>query len=853
MEAKFSNRVKEVISLSREEALRLGHDYIGTEHLLLGMIREGEGVAISLLKKLGVPLEELKNNVEQATKGSAVGNVKNLANIPLTRQSEKVLKITYLEAKIFKSQLIGTEHLLLSILRDEDNLATQILEKFDVNYDVVKELLEYQIENPVASSDTDDPDEDSSKLFGSSTGKSESSSKGTEKSRTPVLDNFGRDLTRLAEENKMDPIVGREKEIERVAQVLSRRKKNNPVLIGEPGVGKTAIAEGLALRIVQKKVSRVLFGKRVVTLDLASLVAGTKYRGQFEERMKAVMNELEKSPEVILFIDELHTIVGAGGASGSLDASNMFKPALSRGEIQCIGATTLDEYRQYIEKDGALARRFQIVMIDATSPEETITILNNIKEKYEDHHHVNYTDDAIQACVRLSDRYISDRFLPDKAIDVMDEAGARVHINNIHVPTEITSLEEQIEAIKKEKNRVVRSQNYEEAAQLRDKEKKLMVELDKAKNKWEEETRSKRFEVEEENVAEVVGMMTGIPTSRIAQHESVKLLGMEKELSQRIIGQEEAIKKLAKAIQRTRVGLKDPRKPIGSFVFLGPTGVGKTEMAKVLASYLFDKDDAIIRVDMSEYMEKFSVSRLVGAPPGYVGYEEGGQLTEKVRRKPYCVVLLDEIEKAHPDIFNILLQVLDDGTLTDGLGRRIDFRNTILIMTSNIGVRDLKDFGSGIGFSTKNRETNLDELMKSTIQNALRKTFSPEFLNRLDDVIIFNSLQREHIHKIIDLQLDKLFERIRSLGFTVELTEKAKDFIANKGYDPQYGARPLNRAIQKYLEDLVAEEILKGDLKEGDTIIADHDGESETLSLKVKKARKKETKETPEGKEGKKE
>jgi ATP-dependent Clp protease ATP-binding subunit ClpC len=853
MEAKFSNRVKEVISLSREEALRLGHDYIGTEHLLLGMIREGEGVAISLLKKLGVPLEELKTNVEQATKGSAVGNVKNLANIPLTRQSEKVLKITYLEAKIFKSQLIGTEHLLLSILRDEDNLATQILEKFDVNYDVVKELLEYQIDNPVASSDTDDPDEDSSKLFGTSPGKSESTSKTTEKSRTPVLDNFGRDLTRLAEENKMDPIVGREKEIERVAQILSRRKKNNPVLIGEPGVGKTAIAEGLALRIVQKKVSRVLFGKRVVTLDLASLVAGTKYRGQFEERMKAVMNELEKSPEVILFIDELHTIVGAGGASGSLDASNMFKPALSRGEIQCIGATTLDEYRQYIEKDGALARRFQVVMVDATSAEETIDILNNIKEKYEDHHHVIYADEAIKACVRLSDRYISDRFLPDKAIDVMDEAGARVHINNIHVPTEITEFEGQIEEIKKEKNRVVRSQNYEEAAQLRDKEKKLIEELERAKNKWEEETRSKRFEVTEDNVAEVVGMMTGIPTNRIAQNESAKLLGMEKELAAKVIGQEDAIKKLAKAIQRTRVGLKDPRKPIGSFVFLGPTGVGKTEMAKVLATYLFDKEDALIRIDMSEYMEKFSVSRLVGAPPGYVGYEEGGQLTEKVRRRPYCVVLLDEIEKAHPDIFNILLQVLDDGTLTDGLGRRIDFRNTILIMTSNIGVRDLKDFGSGIGFSTKSRETTQDDLMKSTIQNALKKTFSPEFLNRLDDVIIFNSLQREHIHKIIDLTLNKLFARILALGYTVELTDKAKDFLADKGFDPQYGARPLNRAIQKYLEDQVAEEILKGDLKEGDIIIADHESLAESLNLKVKKGRKKEPKETPEGKEGKKE
>jgi ATP-dependent Clp protease ATP-binding subunit ClpC len=838
MEAKFSNRVKEVISLSREEALRLGHDYIGAEHLLLGMIREGEGVAIGLLKKLGISLDELRLAVEQAVKGTATGNVKNLANIPLTRQSEKVLKITYLEAKIFKSELIGTEHLLLSILRDEDNIATQILEKFEVNYEVIKELLEYHSHNPLGSSDTDDGDEDSSRIFGNSGsggGKESSQRNPTEKSRTPVLDNFGRDLTKLADDNKLDPIVGREKEIERVAQVLSRRKKNNPILIGEPGVGKTAIAEGLALRIVQKKVSRVLFGKRVVTLDLASLVAGTKYRGQFEERMKAVMNELEKSPEVILFIDEIHTIVGAGGASGSLDASNMFKPALARGDIQCIGATTLDEYRQYIEKDGALARRFQIVMVDATTPEETIEILNNIKEKYEEHHHVNYSDEAILACVKLSDRYISDRFLPDKAIDVLDEAGARVHINNIHVPGDIVKLEESIENIKKEKNKVVKSQKYEEAAQLRDKEKKLLEQLDIAKGRWEEETKKKRYSVKEENVAEVIAMMTGIPVSRVAQNEGSKLLGMGNELKSRVIGQEEAITKLTKAIQRTRVGLKDPKKPIGSFVFLGPTGVGKTELAKVLATYLFDKDDSLVRIDMSEYMEKFSVSRLVGAPPGYVGYEEGGQLTEKIRRKPYSVILLDEIEKAHPDVFNLLLQVLDDGILTDGLGRRVDFRNTIIIMTSNIGARDLKDFGAGVGFSTQAKKDNMDDLMKGTIQNALRKAFSPEFLNRLDDVIVFNSLQREDIHKVIDITLRNVFARILVLGYNIELTDKAKDFLSNKGYDPAYGARPLNRAIQKYLEDPVAEEILKGDVHQGDIIIADHDGKSETLSLKVKK------------------
>ena len=847
MEAKFSNRVKEVISLSREEALRLGHDYIGTEHLLLGMIREGEGVAIGLLKKLGVSLDELRNSVEQATKGTTTSNVKNLANIPLTRQSEKVLKITYLEAKIFKSHLIGTEHLLLSILRDEDNLATQILDKFEVGYDVVKEMLEYQTENPMAESDTDDPDDDGGKMFGAGatpgSGRGESSAKGGEKTKTPVLDNFGRDLTKLAEEDKMDPIVGREKEIERVAQILSRRKKNNPILIGEPGVGKTAIAEGLALRIVQKKVSRVLFGKRVVTLDLASLVAGTKYRGQFEERMKAVMTEIEKSPDVIIFIDELHTIVGAGGASGSLDASNMFKPALARGEIQCVGATTLDEYRQHIEKDGALARRFQMVMVDATTPDETIQILENIKSKYEEHHNVTYSEEAIKACVTLSDRYISDRFLPDKAIDVLDETGARVHINNINVPETIVSLETQIEAVKEDKNNVVKSQKYEEAAQLRDKEKKLLAELKIEKDQWEKESKSKRYQVNEESVAEVIGMMTGIPTNRVAQKEGEKLRNMNEELGESVIGQDEAVTKLTKAIQRTRVGLKDPKKPIGSFVFLGPTGVGKTEMAKVLSKYLFDKEDSLIRIDMSEYMEKFSVSRLVGAPPGYVGYEEGGQLTEKVRRKPYSVVLLDEIEKAHPDVFNILLQVLDDGVLTDGLGRKVDFRNTIVIMTSNIGVRDLKDFGAGIGFATQSRKDNKAEVIKSTIQNALKKTFSPEFLNRLDDVIIFNSLEKEHIHKIIDISLGKLFKRISNLGYQVTLTESAKDFLSDKGYDPQFGARPLNRAIQKYLEDPVAEEILKGEISEGDIIQASWDKKSEELSFKLKKKKTKENKE----------
>jgi ATP-dependent Clp protease ATP-binding subunit ClpC len=837
MEAKFSNRVKEVIQFAREEALRLGHDYIGTEHFMLGMIREGEGLGLELLLKMGVSLEELKVTIEQSTKGLSGASsytIKNMHNIPLTRQSEKVLRVTYLEAKNFKTNLVGTEHLLLAILRDEDNLAAQILTKFQLTHDLIKEMIEYQANpNIKAAQDTDDNDDEARMFAGGGSGSSGSSTanKGAEKSKTPVLDNFGRDLTKVAETGKLDPIVGREKEIERVAQILSRRKKNNPILIGEPGVGKTAIAEGLALRIVQKKVSRVLFGKRVVTLDLASLVAGTKYRGQFEERMKAVMNELEKSPDVILFIDELHTIVGAGGASGSLDASNMFKPALARGDIQVIGATTLDEYRQYIEKDGALARRFQTVMVEATSIDETIEILHNIKDKYEEHHHVNYTKEAIEQSVKLSERYITDRFLPDKAIDVMDEVGARVHISNITVPEDIVSLEASIENIKKEKNAVVKSQKYEEAAQLRDREKRLLDQLERAKREWEEDTKKRRYTVTEEHVAEVIAQMTGIPVNRVAATEGQKLLGMNESLQGKVIGQESAISKLVKAIQRTRVGLKDPKKPIGSFIFLGPTGVGKTELAKVLATYLFDKDDALVRIDMSEYMEKFSVSRLIGAPPGYVGYEEGGQLTEKIRRKPYAVVLLDEIEKAHPDVFNILLQVLDDGILTDGLGRRVDFRNTIIIMTSNIGARDLKDFGAGIGFSTKNRMDSSEEMMKGTIQNALKKAFSPEFLNRLDDVIVFNALEREHIHQIIDLMLNKLFIRISLLGYKVELTEKAKDYIAEKGYDSQYGARPLNRAIQKYLEDPVAEEILKGDLSEGDVILADYSGEGDSLTL----------------------
>ena len=839
MEAKFSNRVKEVISLSREEALRLGHDYIGTEHLLLGVIREGEGLAISLLKKLGISLDDLRASVEHNTKNTSVGNLKNLKNIPLTRQSEKVLKITYLEAKIFKSKIIGTEHLLLSILRDEDNIATQILDKFDVSYDVVKELLEYQSSNPVSSTSSESLEEDDlSKIKGGFT-KSTHTRKTKDKSKTPILDNFGKDLTKLAEKNKLDPVIGREKEIERVAQVLTRRKKNNPILIGEPGVGKTAIAEALALRITQKKVSRILHNKRVVTLDLASLVAGTKYRGQFEERMKAVMTEIEKNDDIILFIDELHTIVGAGGASGSLDASNMFKPALSRGELQCIGATTLDEYRQYVEKDGALARRFQVVVVDPTTIEETTNILENIKDRYENHHNVNYTPSAIDACVKFSDRYISDRFLPDKAIDLMDEAGSRVHIRNLDVPEIIVDIENKIEEIKEQKNQVVQNQKYEEAAQLRDTEKKLLSELEIQKNKWIKDSKKKRHNVTEKNISEVVSMITGIPVDRIAQNESNRLLGMSDELSKKVIGQENAIEKLSKAIKRTRVGLKDPRKPIGSFVFLGPTGVGKTELAKVLAQYLFDKEDSLIRVDMSEYMEKFSISRLVGAPPGYVGYEEGGQLSEKVRRKPYSVILLDEIEKAHPDVYNILLQILDDGFLTDGLGHRVDFRNTILIMTSNIGARDIKDFGSGIGFETSANIENVNQNISATIDKALKRTFNPEFLNRLDDVIIFNSLSKKDLYKIIDISLNKLYAKANEMGYIINLTGKAKDFLIEKGYDPKYGARPLDRAIQKYLEDVLAEEILSGELKKGDSIIADYDTKKKTIFIKQKKTKTK--------------
>ena len=842
MDAKFSARVREVISLSREEALRLGHNYIGVEHLLLGIIKEGEGTAVRILEGLNCDLQKLRKLVEGSVRPSGA-KAGGAGNIPLVKQAEKILKITYLEAKIFKSPIIGTEHLLLSILKDEDNVATKSIHAFNIDYDVAKEEFESLLseggapatpraDHPMA--DGGEPADDSPGNYGSGGGSEGSSGrKGDPKSKTPVLDNFGRDLTRMAEEGRLDPIVGRAKEIERVSQILSRRKKNNPILMGEPGVGKSAIAEGLALRIVEKKVSRVLFNKRIVTLDVASLVAGTKYRGQFEERMKAVMNELEKSPDVILFIDEIHTIVGAGGASGSLDASNMFKPALARGEIQCIGATTLDEYRQHIEKDGALERRFQKVMVEPTTIEETTQILHNIKDKYEEHHSVKYTDEAIDACVALTSRYITDRHLPDKAIDALDEVGSRVHLTNIHVPEEIVKIEEEIEEVKKDKSQVVRSQRYEEAARLRDKERVLNDQLEKAKRAWEEESKNQRVTVTEAHVGDVVAMMTGIPVQRIAEKESGKLARMNTDLEGKVIGQDDAIQKVVKAIKRNRAGLKDPNKPIGSFIFLGPTGVGKTQLAKVLSRFMFDSEEALIRIDMSEYMEKFAVTRLIGAPPGYVGYEEGGQLTEKVRRRPYSIVLLDEIEKAHPDVFNLLLQALDDGQLTDSLGRKVDFRNTVIIMTSNIGARQLAEFGTGVGFGTAAKQANVTSDRDSVIQTALKRAFAPEFLNRIDDVVLFKSLKREHIHSIINLELDALKKRVVDLGYDLEITDAASDFIADKGYDEKYGARPLKRAIQKYLEDPFAEEIINSEVQEGDLLRADLEKDSEELTISV--------------------
>ena len=847
MDDNFSPRVKDVITYSKEEALRLGHDFIGTEHLVLGLLRDGNGKAIDILDTLNIDLDHLRRKVEILSpanpQNAVISNDKK--NLHLTRQAERALKTTFLEAKLFQSSSINTAHLLLCILRNENDPTTKLLNKLKIDYDNVKDEFKGMItqdkdyiEGPTSESFSDDDtsgDATKPNPFGGS-GNSGGSAKPNKKSKTPVLDNFGRDLTAMADEGKLDPVVGREKEIERVSQILSRRKKNNPLLIGEPGVGKSAIAEGLALRIVKRKVSRILFDKRVVTLDLASLVAGTKYRGQFEERMKAVMNELEKNDNIILFIDEIHTIVGAGGATGSLDASNMFKPALARGELQCIGATTLDEYRQHIEKDGALERRFQKVIIEPTTVDETIEILNNIKGKYESHHNVSYTPEAIEACVKLTNRYMTDRFLPDKAIDALDEAGSRVHITNIEVPKLILDLERKLEEVRETKNSVVKKQKYEEAAKLRDDEKNLEKELQVAQERWEEESKQHKETVNEESVADVVSMMTGIPVNRIAQTESNKLAKLPELIKGKVIGQDDAVYKVVKAIQRNRAGLKDPNKPIGSFIFLGQTGVGKTQLAKILAKELFDNEDTLIRIDMSEYMEKFAISRLVGAPPGYVGYEEGGQLTEKVRRKPYSVILLDEVEKAHPDVFNMLLQVLDDGYLTDSLGRKIDFRNTIIIMTSNIGARKLKDFGQGVGFGTQSQKNQADANARGVIENALKKAFAPEFLNRIDDVVIFNALEREDIHKIIDIELEKLFVRIKDLGYDLELTKEAKDFISDKGFDQQYGARPLKRAIQKYVEDALAEEIITSKIEEGDKVVMDLDKEKSELIIDVKKS-----------------
>ena len=836
MDSKFSQRIKDVLSYSKEEAIRLGNKEIAPEHLFLGILREGEGVAIDVLISLGANLYDLRKDVEVEINPSGPVKITSTDNIPLLKSSERILKLVYLEAKSLKKTTIDTGHLLLAILKDENSKVSQVLYDHNIEYDKVKNQLLKEKEEldesvrPRAEFPHDEDDPGST--FGA--GKNPSGDQGAKSSSdTPVLDNFGVDLTKAAEENRLDPIVGREREIERLAQILSRRKKNNPILIGEPGVGKSAIVEGLALRIINRKVSRVLFGKRVVTLDLAAIVAGTKYRGQFEERMKAILNELSKNSNIVLFIDEIHTIVGAGGATGSLDAANMLKPALSRGEIQCIGATTLDEYRQHIEKDGALERRFQKVMVEPTSAEETVEILNNIKERYEDHHNVIYTPEAIQACVNLTNRYISDRHLPDKAIDALDEAGSRVHISNIIVPERILSLEKKIEETKLDKIKAVKNQNFEKAASFRDKEKELLEELEDEKQRWEKELARNREIVDEHKVAEVVAMMTGVPVQRIAQAEGMRLLKMNEELRGKVIGQDDAIGKVVKAIQRNRAGLKDPNKPIGTFIFLGPTGVGKTQLAKVLARYLFDSFDNLIRVDMSEYMEKFSVSRLVGAPPGYIGYEEGGQLTEKVRRRPYSVVLLDEIEKAHPDVFHLLLQVLDEGQLTDSLGRRVDFRNTIVIMTSNIGTRQLKDFGQGVGFSTSAKQSSTNEYAKSVIQNALRKTFAPEFLNRIDDVVMFNSLTKDDIFKIIDIELAGLYDRIIAMGYKIKLINTAKEFIAEKGYDVQFGARPLKRAIQKYLEDPMAEVIIKADIKEGDTISVGFSKKKEEITIRV--------------------
>jgi len=836
MENNFSQRVRKIMGYSREEAGRLQNSYLGPEHLMLGILRNGEGLAVQTLHDFGIDVNELKQDIDSHILEQQEPSSGNNNEIVLTKNAEKILRLSILEARLIKSKETDSEHLLLAILKDSDNIAARALEARNLNYSGAFMYLKNFDENidkdlsPKMGADFTDDDDDEG-MEGSSY-QNVNTQQSRQASDTPVLDNFGSDVTKAALENKLDPIVGREKEIERIAQILSRRKKNNPILIGEPGVGKSAIVEGLALRIVQKKVSRVLFDKRVISLDMASIVAGTKYRGQFEERIKAILNELSKNPNIILFIDEIHTIVGAGGATGSLDAANMLKPALARGEIQCIGATTLDEYRKNIEKDGALERRFQKVIVEPTTTEETLQILKNIKGKYEEHHNVKYTDEALEACVKLTERYITDRNFPDKAIDALDEAGSRMHLANINVPPIIEELENELKDVVEQKTNAVKAQKYELAASFRDKQRQLLLQLEQEEVNWEKQLKEQPQIVDEEKVAEVVSLMSGIPVQRIAEAEGLKLLGMKDSLKSAVIGQDGAIDKIVKAIQRNRVGLKDPNKPIGTFMFLGPTGVGKTHLAKKIAEQLFDSADALIRIDMSEYMEKFNVSRLVGAPPGYVGYEEGGLMTEKVRRKPYSVILLDEIEKAHPDVFNLLLQVLDEGHLTDSLGHKVDFKNTILIMTSNVGTRQLKDFGKGVGFGAGNTLDGINnEYSRGILQKALNKTFSPEFLNRVDDIITFDQLSKESINKIIDIDMKDFYKRISDLGYTLIVDEEAKNFIAEKGYDVQFGARPLKRAIQNYLEDEIAELILSGELRKGDIIEATLDKESEKIKL----------------------
>lgn len=838
MNSQFSQRVSDVLTYSKEEANRLGNSYIGPEHLLLGILRDGGGKAMDVLMKLDADVNRIKRELEENLESEE--DLLPDAEVSLSLVATRILKICMLEARLLKSELADTEHLLLAILKDDNNVASIVLTDNGITYQDVYDVLTMKSANPNAgmgfTEDDDDEEEDSSSYSRSGTGSSSASSQtATRRSAndTPVLDNFGTDITRAAAEGKLDPVVGREREIERLAQILSRRKKNNPVLIGEPGVGKSAIVEGLALRITQRKVSRILFDKRVIMLDMASVVAGTKYRGQFEERIRSIINELQKNPNVILFIDEIHTIVGAGAAAGTMDAANMLKPALTRGEIQCIGATTLDEYRKSIEKDGALERRFQKVIVEPTTAEETLQILKNIKEKYEDHHNVRYTDAALEACVKLTARYINDRNFPDKAIDALDEAGSRVHLTNINVPKEIEKQELLIENARLQKIEAVKAQNFELAAGYRDREKELTTQLEQMKADWEAQLKEQRQTVDEEEIASVVSMMSGVPVQRMAQAEGLKLAGMKEELQQKVIAQDMAIEKLVKAIVRSRVGLKDPNRPIGTFMFLGPTGVGKTHLAKQLARYMFGSDDALIRIDMSEYMEKYTVSRMIGAAPGYVGYEEGGQLTEKVRRKPYSIVLLDEIEKAHPDVFNILLQVLDEGRLTDNVGRTIDFKNTVIIITSNIGTRQLKEFGRGVGFAAQNRADD-KEYSRGVIQKALNKTFSPEFLNRLDEIITFDQLSLEAITRIVDIELKGLYERLESIGYHLQVDDAAKKFLATKGYDVQFGARPLKRAIQNYLEDGLSELIVSGGVQPGNTVsVTYEDGKDELTMQKL--------------------